>query len=301
MHWIYILGCEENVMYVGETTRLYRRFWEHQEGKGGENTSSYPPIELMGIYKVHDIHKFEDYQNKISNLNDMDDGITEENEYLYRKAYNSLTYWNDNEYNEDYYETSKHYDGKYLENSIVELLIKNNPSNNDKIRGGKYTRFDCEYTIPSDDIIKIPFCKCNIPCDIKKNDTKNILYFRCAKKNIWSDLEESINLYVDYPCSYYKEYTEDKLVKIQMEQRNKNRNEILKKLFKKSSWLKNVEIPKDLDIADCVGGCINCLTFNNAVKWNYKYRCLCFDCFINKNEILCKKYTKELEFLSDSD
>jgi len=301
MHWIYILGCEENVMYVGETTRLYRRFWEHQEGRGGVNTSSYLPIELMGIYKVHDIHKFEDYQNKIRDLNDIDDGITEENEYLYRKAYNSLTYWNDNEYNEDYYETSQHYDGKYLENSIIELLINNNPSNNDKIRGGKYTRFDCEYTIPSDDIIKIPFCKCNIPCDIKKNDTKNILYFRCAKKNIWSDLEESINLDVDYPCNYYKEYTEDKLVKIQMEQRNKNRSEILKKLFKKSSWLKTINEDSSDPYGKCVGNCGKMNHEYQFIKYYGLWRTLCFDCFIDKNELLCKKYKKELEFLSDSD
>jgi hypothetical protein len=301
MHWIYILGCEENVMYVGETTRLYRRFWEHQEGRGGENTSSYPPIELIGIYKVHDIHKFEDYQNKIRDLNDIDDGINEENEYLYRKAYNSLTYWNDNEYNEDYYETSQHYDGKYLENSIVELLIKNNPSNNDKIRGGKYTRFDCKYTIPSDDIIEIPFCKCNIPCDIKKNDSKNILYFRCAKKNIWGDLEESINLYVNYACNYYKEYTEDKLVKIQMEQRNKNRSEILKKLFKKSSWLKNINEYSNNPYDKCVGNCGKMNHKYQLIKYYGLWRTLCFDCFIDKNELLCKKYTKELEFLSDSD
>ena len=33
MRWVYILRCEDD--YVGETTRLYRRFWEHQSVNGG--------------------------------------------------------------------------------------------------------------------------------------------------------------------------------------------------------------------------------------------------------------------------
>ena len=41
MHWIYILQCNDGVFYVGETTRLYRRFWEHECGNGGLNTSIY--------------------------------------------------------------------------------------------------------------------------------------------------------------------------------------------------------------------------------------------------------------------
>ena len=30
MHWIYISECNDGTYYVGETTRLYRRFWEHE-------------------------------------------------------------------------------------------------------------------------------------------------------------------------------------------------------------------------------------------------------------------------------
>jgi len=122
-----------------------------------------------------------------------------------------------------------------------------------------------------------------------------------CKKNIWGDLEESINLDVDYPCNYYKEYTEDKLVKIQMEQRNKNRNEILKKLFKKSSWLKNINEDSSDPYGKCVGNCGKMNHEYQFIKYYGLWRTLCFDCFIDKNELLCKKYTKELEFLSDSD
>lgn len=35
MRWVYILRCENDYFYIGETSRLYRIFWEHQEGCGG--------------------------------------------------------------------------------------------------------------------------------------------------------------------------------------------------------------------------------------------------------------------------
>ena len=41
MKWVYIFKCEDDHYYVGETSRLYRRFWEHNEGTGGLNTSVY--------------------------------------------------------------------------------------------------------------------------------------------------------------------------------------------------------------------------------------------------------------------
>lgn len=34
MHWVYILLCDDDYYYVGETSRLYRRLWEHQGGIG---------------------------------------------------------------------------------------------------------------------------------------------------------------------------------------------------------------------------------------------------------------------------
>ena len=39
MRWIYILKCrdgiDDSIYYVGQTKRLYRRFWEHVGGRGG--------------------------------------------------------------------------------------------------------------------------------------------------------------------------------------------------------------------------------------------------------------------------
>ena len=52
MHWIYILRCDNNVIYVGETKRLYRRLIEHNNGEGGDTTSDFKPYKLLGLYKL---------------------------------------------------------------------------------------------------------------------------------------------------------------------------------------------------------------------------------------------------------
>ena len=47
MRWVYILKCEDDIYYCGETERLYRRFWEHQNGNGSLNTSIYTPEKVV--------------------------------------------------------------------------------------------------------------------------------------------------------------------------------------------------------------------------------------------------------------
>ena len=58
MQWVYILKCSDDYYYVGETNRLYRRFWEHQEGIGGLNTSTYIPECIVSIYKIKTLSFF---------------------------------------------------------------------------------------------------------------------------------------------------------------------------------------------------------------------------------------------------
>ena len=70
MKWVYILQCEDNYFYVGETTRLYRRFWEHQNGKGGINTSCLKPENIVAIYKVDTLVKFMDYNDYVNKIID---------------------------------------------------------------------------------------------------------------------------------------------------------------------------------------------------------------------------------------
>ena len=69
MRWVYILKCSDDYYYVGETKRLYRRFWEHQEGIGGINTTTYIPEGIVSIYKVSTLGKFFEYNNMVMNKN----------------------------------------------------------------------------------------------------------------------------------------------------------------------------------------------------------------------------------------
>lgn len=251
MKWIYILKCEDDHFYVGQTMRLYTRFWEHKSGNGSLNTSIYKPENIVAIYKINIISNFIKYNNYMN----------DEEEYVP----NILKYWDTNE-DESY--------NFIAENYITEWLMTNH---NDwtKIRGGKYTRFDIDYKFPTNENIKdLPLCKCGLPCDIKKNN--DILFFRCAKKNMWEDLKKRFHINEE-PCPFYMKYTKDK------EKLNEYRN-TLKELFKKSShWLNNIEI-YDKE------GCIDCGEDNHLLTWNDNKIRLCINCFKYNNDALSQKY-----------
>lgn len=272
MRWIYILSCEGGYYYVGETKRLYRRIWEHEGGVGGLNTSIYKPKGIVAIYKVNTICKFMEYNIYI---NQIIDGIWHENYKGYK-----LKFFNKECEDED---------NKYAENNIAECLMIHNKEEWNKIRGGKYTRFDIDYKYPENEEIKdLPLCKCNLPCDIKKNEENNYLYFRCAKKNIWSTLREEFNIY-DEPCNFYKEYIKDKQLKLEENKNFEERSKNLKELYKKSKWLDNVEINDINKPKECIGGCKR-TSESIKLSYNNEKRNLCFDCFIRKNDEISKKY-----------
>ncbi len=46
MAWMYILECSDGSYYVGSTTDLERRIWEHNEGLGGKYTARRRPVKL---------------------------------------------------------------------------------------------------------------------------------------------------------------------------------------------------------------------------------------------------------------
>jgi len=258
MKWIYILKCEDDYFYVGQTMRLYTRFWEHKSGNGSLNTSIYKPENIVAIYKINIISNFIKYNNLI------------ENEY---DNSNILKFWDTTE-DESY--------NFIAENYITECLMINR---NDwtKIRGGKYTRFDIDYKFPINVNIKdLPLCKCGLPCDIKKN--KDILFFRCAKKNMWEDLKNKFKINEE-PCPFYMKYTKTKDNDFKLKL-NEYRN-TLKELFKKSShWLNNIEI-YDKE------GCIDCREDNNLLTWNDNKIRLCINCFKYNNDELSQKYVRK--------
>ena len=213
MYWIYILRCEDDIYYVGQTSRLYRRFWEHQDGKGGVNTSIYTPEEIIAIYKVSNIVKFIDYNQEIIKINN-----DEKLKWSYNTGFNNPKYvlnnWDDDDYQENQ-------EGKFeAENNIVECMMIHNKDNWENIRGGKYVRFDCKYKFPNNEYIKeLPLCNCGLPCDVKKHDNKESLFFRCAKKNMWGKFKEMYDIQ-DEPCKFYREYLTD--IELRVEYKKKS-------------------------------------------------------------------------------
>jgi predicted GIY-YIG superfamily endonuclease len=270
MRWVYILQCEYGYFYVGETSRLYRRFWEHQNGLGGLNTYKYPPINIVAIYSVNRLGKFFEYNKKVSN-ND------------YRLNYN--IYFDRGGIIENFNidnDTEVGYDNLWVENNITEKMMLDNELNWKKIRGGKYVRFDVEYNYPNNQFIQeLPNCDCGFPCDVKKNDNNDYLYFRCAKKNMWDEMREEFE--INEPCNFFMKYTKDNKYKIEYEKRKQK----IKYLMTNSYWLNKLV---DEYYEHCIGGCGKEYDGNNTVRYLRKAINLCFDCFINKNEELSKKY-----------
>ena len=273
MRWVYILECEYGYLYVGETSRLYRRFWEHQNGLGGENTYVYPPINIVAIYPVNRLGKFFDYTKKVRN----NDYQLNYNIYFDRGGiFENFNIDNDDEYG---------YDSLWIKNNITEKLMIDNKANWEKIRGGKYVRFDVEYSFPINEIVKeLPNCICGLPCDVKKNDENNYLYFRCSKKNMWDKMREEFSINDD-PCNFFMKYTKDKKYKTEYEKRKQT----IKSLTSKSQWLKKL---LGGQYEYCIGGCGKEYDENNTIRYLRKSINLCFDCFILKNQELAKKYNQ---------
>jgi hypothetical protein len=122
MRWVYILHCENDTYYVGQTSRLYRRFWEHESGKGGVNTFENPPEEILAIYPVNRLGNFIKYKSNIDN------NMCSENIYFKRGIIN--------DFDED--EGDEGWCSLFIEDFITEKLMIDNK---DKIIiGGKYIR-----------------------------------------------------------------------------------------------------------------------------------------------------------------
>lgn len=268
MDWIYILKCTDDKFYVGQTKRLYRRFWEHNRGEGGVNTSIYEPENIVAIYKANRLQKFFDY---IVNIK------TKKMRIYFGDPNRMLENFN-------YYDEQRDYiDILETENNITECLMLHNISNWKNIRGGKYTRLDVKYKLPNNDIVKsLPLCNCGLPCDVKYNENSKILYFRCAKKNMWEDFKEEFEI-EEEPCKFFSKFTQD----IDYIKNFYKKKEELFELKKKSKWLQNLV---GGIYEKCVGGCGKRYDQDNTVRYYNNAINLCFDCFINKNEELSKKY-----------
>jgi len=191
VHWIYIFRCKNNTFYVGETTRLYRRFWEHDDGEC-KNTRIFTPIGLEAIYKSDNMGNFFNYNERILSI--------DENLNTYH-----IGFWNPKYLFDNWSDITERGDHLQTETNVADCIKINRKGCN--VRGGKYTRFGAKYSKPDDYFIKhLPMCSCGLPCDVKKKD--DYLYFRCPKKNFWDDMYQKFEI-IGEPCDYFQKYTKD--------------------------------------------------------------------------------------------
>jgi hypothetical protein len=87
----------------------------------------------------------------------------------------------------------------------------------------------------------------------------------------------------DEPCKFFMKYRKDDKYKIEYEKRKQK----IKSLTNKSHWLKELS---GRHYEHCVGGCGKGYDENNTIRYLRTAINLCFDCFIDKNEELAKKY-----------
>jgi predicted GIY-YIG superfamily endonuclease len=274
VHWVYVLECEDNFIYVGETVRLFRRFHEHLTSRGGSNTLNHKPLRLIGLYKVNDNHSFIRYRNTIKS--------GEYNPFLLGDQW-------DNEG-----------DNLLIENHITERFLWERKGKEwYKVRGGKYTRKDldeiayrykwasekegriCYTRNPIDDLstdilVDRPLCKCGTPSEVKLSKDRTKIYFTCALKNVWDDFCSDLS--VASPCDFWQIYTEDKEVKMQYE---------IVKARSKESWILNIPLSAYKIEPE---PCISCNITGYFAVFNKGYRRLCQKCIKTKYSDLKEKY-----------
>lgn len=277
VHWIYVFECEDNYIYVGETTRLFTRFQEHITHHGGKNTQSHTPQKLIGLYKVKDNDSFMEYRNAVRK--------GEYNKYI-------LDRWKNPE-------PESGVDNLLIENHITERFFYERQENEwYKVRGGKYTKSDLDdivnnykwasekegptcfarnptFYLNKEDIVDRPLCKCLYPSEVKLSK-ENKVYFVCARKNIWDGFSSKIPF--DQPCNFLQMYTEDDQVKHNMPTILSRSSEL---------WVQNIPLSMYKMKPE---PCLSCNKEGYLAIINNGYRRCCQSCLYTKYNELKAKY-----------
>lgn len=58
-YYVYALRLKQGRYYIGITTNIKRRLWQHYAGKGARFTMEYPPIKTLGVIDLGIISKFD--------------------------------------------------------------------------------------------------------------------------------------------------------------------------------------------------------------------------------------------------
>ena len=75
MHWVYVFLCDEDKIYIGETTGLFHRFTSHIFYNGSKFTQKYRPRKLVGLYKISHGLAFNNYDTCVNQARFTDETI----------------------------------------------------------------------------------------------------------------------------------------------------------------------------------------------------------------------------------
>jgi predicted GIY-YIG superfamily endonuclease len=282
VHWIYVFECEDDYIYVGETTRLFRRFNEHLRNRGGLNTTNHKPKRLIGLYKVSENNSFLNYRNKIKNgeynkfyidnWEDEGDNLLIENHITERFLYERR----DNDCYGGGLEWYKVRGGKYTKDILNEIV--NSYKWASEKEGRSYSARNPIQSISIDSIVDRPLCKCYNPSEVKISKDKSKIYFVCALKNVWGDF--CSDLEVSTPCDFWQPYTEDIYVKKQYE--------INTERLKEPLFLNIPKLPNKYEMEKCV----MCDKLDYEPIFAYScIRKLCQHCLGHKYDAIKDKYS----------
>jgi putative endonuclease len=65
MAWVYILECSDGSFYVGSTTDLERRLWQHQNGEGAAYTRRRRPVRLVWSLPFDRVDEAWEYEKQL--------------------------------------------------------------------------------------------------------------------------------------------------------------------------------------------------------------------------------------------
>jgi len=199
VHWVYIVECTDQFIYVGETPHLFKQLTQLMKGRGAK----YIPIKLLALYKVNENQSFYQYNSAIKH-----DGSVE-------KVMNEWGSWGD------------HF---FIENNMTERLFYERRNNQEygtgkewyRVHGGKYTKESLDIMVEGykyasesntyfiagnpiaekeeEDLVDRPLCHCGMPCEVKLSKDKSQIEYECSLKNVWDNVSRMIK--VDKPCTF---------------------------------------------------------------------------------------------------
>jgi predicted GIY-YIG superfamily endonuclease len=183
MHWVYVLKASDtNNIYIGETTRLYRRWREHEAGKC--KTTSFDDFDtIIGLYSVGKNCLFMEYRERMIKEN--------------FGAFKCMNKWE--------FEYEDKQKALFLERHIAERYLLDRGITHQKVYGSFYLNDNkcgnfC-FTEKSKNYIRDrPLCHCSYPCEIKMKGDKSKLYFTCPVPD-WVE-----GFSHEGRCSYYQEF-----------------------------------------------------------------------------------------------